>query len=498
AEDAEAAGVDLGPRREPIDDGAREALEVAADRRLEPHLALPRAVEGEGGDPAGEAHVLEEIALLLRALEPADQDRTRRAPDAGRPAEPARDREALEGDLDALGRRHEERRPPPVERHLPPLARLAERRGLVRVELRVVTVHRRAPEVLARGDTVSRFERLDAEPLVAVGDLRQERIPVVVGPAARADLLDVDPVETVADHPPLARAQDLLDEVGRHGAFAGTPRRGPGQAVPRGPRVGCPRGRRRATRSASVTASSDAPPRERFAPCCSRPQQGGGVVIVDAGRVVPIAGDRRHAVSRGIVCVEGSRAIEGRRQTRRRRAGSKRRRASPTRSRRRRPRRSLVVAGAPRGRARALRALGAHRERLHGRRPARLRSDDGRLAAARPAVPPPPKRRTAGAGGFEGGASMATHALTLPGTRSPRRAPSCSRRATCPGTSTIRPRSTGWRSRRSSCGTGSAPGASSNTRNPATIGRSASRASRSSSAATGTGTCSRFRTSAAT
>ena len=185
-EDADALGVDLRP---PLPSSSRTArrvaLEVGPELDLEEHLALPGPVEGEGGQPALEAEVLEPVALLLGALEAADQhaagDRRRRR----RPA-------AAAGSPGSSRPRRRSRRAPPAGqkcgaarsnsstlRRWPGLAAL----GVVEPhELGVVGAQRRVPEPLAARDAVARRRRASLAQLGVVVRPRHPQVePVDVG-----------------------------------------------------------------------------------------------------------------------------------------------------------------------------------------------------------------------------------------------------------------------------------------------------------------------------
>src|ERR1700761_3198313 len=96
ADDADAVGVDLRPLLEPIQHRGRKPMEVRPQLGLEIHLALPRPVERAGRESARETQVLEAVALLLGALQSAQQDYHRHAAGPpGRQPQIAWDNEAV-------------------------------------------------------------------------------------------------------------------------------------------------------------------------------------------------------------------------------------------------------------------------------------------------------------------------------------------------------------------------------------------------------------------
>src|SRR5581483_5485254 len=62
------ADIELRSLRQPVDHGARKAMETGLQLGLEVHLSLPRTIEGARGEAAREAAILEQQALLFGAL----------------------------------------------------------------------------------------------------------------------------------------------------------------------------------------------------------------------------------------------------------------------------------------------------------------------------------------------------------------------------------------------------------------------------------------------
>src|SRR5688572_9239288 len=83
AEDADAAGVDLGQSFEIIDDRRSRPLELDDQTALKPTFALPRPVESEGRHAAAQKTVFHSARFFLGRFKPGDDNNYWRFVDAG-------------------------------------------------------------------------------------------------------------------------------------------------------------------------------------------------------------------------------------------------------------------------------------------------------------------------------------------------------------------------------------------------------------------------------
>ena len=196
-----------------VEHGADRTFVIRVDVRVQSGLALSGPVEGEGRKTAVEEDLLPVEELLLRRVEPREQEHERRLCNVARLPQVAGHREAVEWDLDPLGARIEQ------------AVRLADRRD--RLVLRVLVArHVEHPDELgevvrecgahprlARGERASRLLGLAGELRVhvAVRDpRRQPLLPALDRTGDGAEVVHVDALRGEARRPVRDRRLDAL------------------------------------------------------------------------------------------------------------------------------------------------------------------------------------------------------------------------------------------------------------------------------------------------
>src|SRR5216117_1244021 len=177
---------------DPVARGARGALVVAADRDLVLRLALPRPVDRQDRDATREERLRVGVQLFLRGIQARRHDQYRRASRrARRSPQDSMEGFSLERYRNAF----------PWGAHKRKRVLVAFDRLQVRVahlllivnenELGEVVVHRRAHQVLARGELVPLRERLAPERLVHLAALAPGAAPVLPPLDPGSDLLEI-------------------------------------------------------------------------------------------------------------------------------------------------------------------------------------------------------------------------------------------------------------------------------------------------------------------
>ncbi len=155
-------------------------MEIRTQPGLKIHFALSRPVERAGRQAASETAIFEQVALLLGALEAAENyDGRHPAVACRRNPQISGDGEAFEREVEPLRRHGKGRRGLLVQLDLAPLSGLALLRLVKPQKLRIVIGQARLPEQLCGTLPAPLLHRLMRQRFIAVAGAGPERIPIV-------------------------------------------------------------------------------------------------------------------------------------------------------------------------------------------------------------------------------------------------------------------------------------------------------------------------------